>query len=179
MDFAARDHPILERGLYFRCRPFPPAAHHVMASTCPNSVCGNRASVVVSVAWNPGLKLKSRRRETAVTNHPTSITILTTGTLARPARGFEISAMQLRWIIQHHTMTSDMSRLSLFLFRLRVDENHISKSNSRDGPWPMCGSAGNNIYQIQQSVSGLVVKSIVAIDGPRVRFAADALLIRE
>ena len=28
-----------------------------------------------------------------------------------------------------------------------------------------------------QSVSGLVVKSIVAIDGPRVRFAADALFL--
>ena len=30
-------------------------------------------------------------------------------------------------------------------------------------------------HQIHNGVSGLVVKSIVAIDGPRVRFAADAL----
>ncbi|KAK3942768.1 hypothetical protein QBC46DRAFT_379385 [Diplogelasinospora grovesii] len=29
--------------------------------------------------------------------------------------------------------------------------------------------------KITRSISGLVVKSIVAIDGPRVRFAADAL----
>ena len=32
-------------------------------------------------------------------------------------------------------------------------------------------------YPIRNGVSGLVVKSIVAIDGPRVRFAADALLL--
>ncbi len=32
-------------------------------------------------------------------------------------------------------------------------------------------------YPIRDGVSGLVVKSIVAIDGPRVRFAADALLL--
>ena len=32
-------------------------------------------------------------------------------------------------------------------------------------------------YQVQNSASGLVVKSIVAIDGPRVRFAAGAMRI--
>ena len=32
-------------------------------------------------------------------------------------------------------------------------------------------------HQLPTSVSGLVVKSIVAIDGPRVRFAADALFL--
>jgi len=36
----------------------------------------------------------------------------------------------------------------------------------------------NSNFQHQfTSVSGLVVKSIVAIDGPRVRFAADALFL--
>ena len=35
-----------------------------------------------------------------------------------------------------------------------------------------------NIESIHISVSGLVVKSIVAIDGPRVRFAADACCSR-
>ncbi|KAI0154708.1 hypothetical protein GGR57DRAFT_466426 [Xylariaceae sp. FL1272] len=34
------------------------------------------------------------------------------------------------------------------------------------------------INQLEQSISGLVVKSIVAIDGPRVRFAADASFLK-
>ncbi|KAI1486347.1 hypothetical protein F5X96DRAFT_242161 [Biscogniauxia mediterranea] len=41
---------------------------------------------------------------------------------------------------------------------------------------PSIGAANRRVPILQYSISGLVVKSIVAIDGPRVRFAADAVI---
>jgi len=67
----------------------------------------------------------------------------------------------------HHRYPPKQSRPALCCFPVRI-RIHFSPTQKR-----RCSLRKTTLLE-SDSVSGLVVKSIVAIDGPRVRFAADA-----